>query len=335
MELKNVYERYQARLRNSAFLGVVTIGALASCCLLGATLHGAQDYDWSPAAVILCCYIGFLLLIIGMAQQVFAANIGAISALIATTFWLITTSILVSVGILHQPRSPAHLTPPAFLLVLITHTTVPLRRAHTRVLAGISTLLPLVTLLASPELTWGVRQVVGYALMMLAANTLGWWLEWEAAQALESARTSSHELIDSRVNLECERDRQEQLLQSVIPAYIAEEVKRHMMPRQTGPPRKQFRDLYVQRHNNVSILYADIVNFTPLSEQLSASDLVTTLNNLFGSFDQIAQVRNFTLREVLYGDTCIRQHRKIFVNINIYSSMYSCIYRRESESTQT
>ncbi|KAL3186598.1 hypothetical protein MRX96_027409 [Rhipicephalus microplus] len=37
------------------------------------------------------------------------------------------------------------------------------------------------------------------------------------------------------------------------------------------------------------ILYADIVNFTRLSEQLSASDLVQTLNELFGRFDQIAQ----------------------------------------------
>lgn len=52
----------------------------------------------------------------------------------------------------------------------------------------------------------------------------------------------------------------------------------------------RFHELHVQRHNNVSILYADIVNFTPLSEQLSASDLVKTLNDLFGRFDQIAQV---------------------------------------------
>jgi hypothetical protein len=43
-----------------------------------------------------------------------------------------------------------------------------------------------------------------------------------------------------------------------------------------------------------SILYADIVNFTPLSEQLSASDLVMTLNDLFGRFDQIAQVRTLS-----------------------------------------
>ncbi|ODM97760.1 Adenylate cyclase type 2 [Orchesella cincta] len=53
----------------------------------------------------------------------------------------------------------------------------------------------------------------------------------------------------------------------------------------------RFHDMYVQRHNNVSILYADIVNFTPLSEKLSASDLVKTLNQLFGKFDQIAQIK--------------------------------------------
>lgn len=57
-----------------------------------------------------------------------------------------------------------------------------------------------------------------------------------------------------------------------------------------GGQTTRFHELHVQRHNNVSILYADIVNFTPLSEQLTASDLVKTLNELFGRFDQIAQV---------------------------------------------
>lgn len=55
----------------------------------------------------------------------------------------------------------------------------------------------------------------------------------------------------------------------------------------------RFHEMHVQRHNNVSILYADIVNFTPLSEQLTASDLVKTLNELFGRFDQIAQVNQY------------------------------------------
>lgn len=55
-----------------------------------------------------------------------------------------------------------------------------------------------------------------------------------------------------------------------------------------------------------SILYADIVNFTPLSEQLSASDLVRTLNDLFGRFDQIAQVINQFSR--LYVNSSLKRH---------------------------
>lgn len=47
---------------------------------------------------------------------------------------------------------------------------------------------------------------------------------------------------------------------------------------------------YKNDNISLSILYADIVNFTPLSEQLSASNLVKILNELFGRFDQIAQV---------------------------------------------
>lgn len=39
------------------------------------------------------------------------------------------------------------------------------------------------------------------------------------------------------------------------------------------------------------ILYADIVNFTPLSEKFTPPELVQILNKLFGKFDRLAQVR--------------------------------------------
>ena len=119
--------------------------------------------------------------------------------------------------------------------------------------------------------------------------------------------------IESRIKLECEREQQEQLLLSVIPAYIAAEVKRNIMLKMANAcsedvtnKQTRFHEMYVQRHNNVSILYADIVNFTPLSEQLSASDLVKTLNELFGRFDQLAQViksfRNISIEAILSPD---------------------------------
>lgn len=41
-----------------------------------------------------------------------------------------------------------------------------------------------------------------------------------------------------------------------------------------------------------SILYADIVNFTPLASECTAAELVKMLNELFGRFDQLAKVKS-------------------------------------------
>lgn len=43
-------------------------------------------------------------------------------------------------------------------------------------------------------------------------------------------------------------------------------------------------------HPEVSVLYADIVNFTPLTATLSSGNLVSLLNELFGKFDEAARV---------------------------------------------
>lgn len=51
-----------------------------------------------------------------------------------------------------------------------------------------------------------------------------------------------------------------------------------------------FHDLHIKSHNNVSILYADIVNFTPLADKFEPPELVNILNKLFAKFDQKAKV---------------------------------------------
>ena len=60
------------------------------------------------------------------------------------------------------------------------------------------------------------------------------------------------------------------------------------------------RELYIEKYNNVSILFADIVNFTPLTTTLSAQQLVETLNDLFGKFDDAAKVSRCCLKETVH-----------------------------------
>lgn len=67
----------------------------------------------------------------------------------------------------------------------------------------------------------------------------------------------------------------------------------------------QFHKIYLQKYENVSILFADIVGFTVLASQCSAEELVRLLNELFGRFDQLA-AENHCLRIKILGDCYYR-----------------------------
>uniref|UniRef100_A0A8C6T5Q4 Adenylate cyclase type 7 n=1 Tax=Neogobius melanostomus TaxID=47308 RepID=A0A8C6T5Q4_9GOBI len=117
--------------------------------------------------------------------------------------------------------------------------------------------------------------------------------------------------LSMRMKLEIEKRQQENLLQSVLPVYISMKMKLAIMERLQDCKDKaeqqrlvkdnNFHSLYVKRHENVSILYADIVGFTQLASDCSPKELVIMLNELFGKFDQIAK-ENECMRIKILGD---------------------------------
>jgi adenylate cyclase len=83
-------------------------------------------------------------------------------------------------------------------------------------------------------------------------------------------------LIDQQVQaLAAEKARAEELLLNVLPASIAERLKSGQRPIADGFPR-------------VSVLFADIVGFTKMSERVTPVELVDRLNRMFSSFDDLA-----------------------------------------------
>jgi class 3 adenylate cyclase len=75
--------------------------------------------------------------------------------------------------------------------------------------------------------------------------------------------------------LDREKQRSEELLLNVLPPAIAERLKTSSASIADG-------------FAEVSVLFADIVGFTPMSERVSPAELVERLNAVFSSFDDLA-----------------------------------------------
>jgi class 3 adenylate cyclase len=72
--------------------------------------------------------------------------------------------------------------------------------------------------------------------------------------------------------------------------------------------------MYIQEHDNVSILYADVVNYTMISTTLSPMKMVELLNELFGRFDEASEVSCIC---ILFISVCITFRRPIGAMIRI------------------
>lgn len=103
--------------------------------------------------------------------------------------------------------------------------------------------------------------------------------------------------IDTKRTLEQESCEQERLLLSILPKHLASEIRQDLGAVVTG----QFKKIYMSRHENVSILFADIVGFTAISSHCPAAELVKTLNELFARFDKLAE-KYHQLRIKILGD---------------------------------
>ncbi|CAL1610746.1 unnamed protein product [Knipowitschia caucasica] len=197
-------------------------------------------------------------------------------------------------------------------IVFVVYTMLPFSMRDAIIASVLTSASHTVTLIAclsakassTEPIVW---QILANIIIFLCGNMAGAYHKHLMELALKQTYMDTCNCIKAPIKLEFEKQQQERLLLSLLPAHIARVMKAEIIHRLKGPNFGQmentnnFHNLYVQRHTNVSILYADIVGFTRLASDCSPGELVHMLNELFGKFDQIAK-ENECMRIKILGD---------------------------------
>ncbi len=225
-------------------------------------------------------------------DRAWAIRFGVFGPASALAFWLVNSKYLLSLG---QLMMLAYGICASFVVLYISAIAGGSGYfLYTSFAVAFVTLGPFVARLSvSAQLAYTLATLVMYALLdhfvahaplqvslsisstLLSLGGIGalvaYRLERQARQSFLQRR-----LIDEQVEaLAAEKARAEELLLNVLPASIAERLKRGQRPIADGFPR-------------VSVLFADIVGFTKMSERITPVELVDRLNRMFSSFDDLA-----------------------------------------------
>ena len=116
------------------------------------------------------------------------------------------------------------------------------------------------------------------SLQQVSPNELG-----EVAVAFQSMFNRIQQEIRDRhqaeADLRIEQAKADRLLLNVLPAEIATKLKEN----------ENNQGAIAERYESVTVLFADIVNFTGLAAETSPTELVCRLNDIFSAFDAIAE----------------------------------------------
>ncbi|KAK9960131.1 hypothetical protein ABG768_010207 [Culter alburnus] len=146
-----------------------------------------------------------------------------------------------------------------------------------------------------------VRKLLAKGLLYMGMNTAGLFIHYLSDRAQRQAFLETRRCIEGRVKMEQENKRQERLVMSILPRFIAMEMIGDLTAMDDELLPQQFHKTYIHQYKDVSILFADIKGFTSLSMTMSAQELVRTLNELFGRFDRLAE-ENHCMRIKILGD---------------------------------
>ncbi|KAK7906916.1 hypothetical protein WMY93_015528 [Mugilogobius chulae] len=350
--LERLYQSYFRRQRQKSLLVMVMFAALFNSFII---IMCAVVYTHDKVAMIVVAAVGLaadiVLYMLCYFQKLPASPVlrGAVPYIL----WLmISVHVLCYLALNYEPAPHASNSVgwQAFF-TFSTFLTLPLKLVPLLLLSAIScgvhVLVQGVTVaqrfndnLQGPLL---VRQLLADVMLYLCAATVGVMSYYMADRKYRTAFLEARQSLEVKLTLEDQSTQQEELLLSILPKHIADEMLQGMKnqaDQKEVQRQQQFNTMYMYRHENVSILFADIVGFTQLSSTCSAQELVKLLNELFARFDKLA-AQHHQLRIKILGDCyyCIcglpdfrEDHAACSINMGL-SMVEAISYVREKTQT--
>ncbi|MGZ6966359.1 MAG: adenylate/guanylate cyclase domain-containing protein [Acidimicrobiia bacterium] len=140
------------------------------------------------------------------------------------------------------------------------------------VLLGVSAMFETTLASSAPHIDAGVR-AASFAMNLAGPAIAGFLALLYFTTERDRSRAA---LAEQHRLLEAEQARSERLLLNILPASIADQLRAGATTIAESQP-------------EATVLFADIVGFTPLGESLGARELVDLLNDVFVAFDDLAQ----------------------------------------------
>ncbi|XP_061441717.1 adenylate cyclase type 1 isoform X4 [Rhineura floridana] len=301
-ELESLFQNYNLKLEQTSTLKALAVLIVLTASLALVELLSGPSLTISKGSHPVHCIVFLSLFIVTNVKYLQVIQLQQIVKLIllfSFTFAFLCCPFSLGAHGTEPPSGPEQGMWQLILVTFVSYSLLPVRTLLAIVfglVVALSHLIVTVTSVsAKRQPLW--RTLVANAILFVSVNLYGVFVRILTERAQRKAFLQARNCIEDRLKLEDENEKQERLLMSLLPRNVAMEMKEDFLK----PPERIFHKIYIQRHDNVSILFADIVGFTSLASQCTAQELVKLLNELFGKFDELA-TENHCRRIKILGD---------------------------------
>ncbi|XP_077439485.1 adenylate cyclase type 1 isoform X1 [Vanacampus margaritifer] len=303
-ELEALFQNYNLNLEQTATLKALAVLIVAASSLSLVELLSNPRLSLSKGSNPVHCVVFLSLFIVTNVKYLQVTQLqqtAKLALLFSFTFALLCCPFPLALGSAEAAGAPA---PEQgvwqlMLVTLVAYMLLPVRTLLAVLFGGMLATSHFIVI--STSITGRTRELwrplAANAVLFSSVNLLGVFVRILTERTQRKVFLQARNCIEERLRLEDENEKQERLLMSLLPRNVAMEMKEDFLK----PPERIFHKIYIQRHDNVSILFADIVGFTSLASQCTAQELVKLLNELFGKFDELA-TENHCRRIKILGD---------------------------------